>query len=193
MLGILASLPSKTIKGEHLTPFTILHQFQDTKKEQEPRDILFKSSIGHPIPSLSAFKASNELDSIQGNRHIWFCGSYLGSGSHEDRLKAGTIVAQKLLGKNLSLLSSNPNHMVPSLVETGARYLVTRFFARYITIGSLTIMEEGGRIFTFNGIDHKFLPNVVLKVHNPNFYWKVEVEVGAKASWRATRSDRGEP
>ncbi|KAL0551209.1 hypothetical protein IC582_010295 [Cucumis melo] len=147
--------------------------FVTINPEQEPRDILFKSSIGHPIPSLSAFKASNELDSIQGNRQIWFCGSYLGSGSHEDGLKAGTIVAQKLLGKNLSLLSSNPNHMVPSLVETGARYLVTRFFARYITIGSLTIMEEGGRIFTFNGIDNKFLPNVVLKVHNPNFYWKI--------------------
>ena len=34
-------------------------------------------------------------------------------------------------------------------------------------------MEEGGRIFTIKGIDDKFLPKVVLRVHNPQFYWKV--------------------
>ncbi|XP_011649139.2 uncharacterized protein LOC105434591 [Cucumis sativus] len=147
--------------------------FVTSNPEQEPKNILFKSSIGHPIPSLSAFKALNELDSIQGKRQIWFCGPYLGSGSHEDGLKAGTIVAHKILGKSITILSNNPNHMVPSLVEIGARYVVTKFFARYISIGSLTIMEEGGRLFTFKGIDNKFLPNVVLKVHNPNFYWKI--------------------
>ncbi|XP_022138739.1 uncharacterized protein LOC111009831 [Momordica charantia] len=64
--------------------------------------------------------------------------------------------------------------MLPSLMEAVARYFVTRFLARYISTGSLTIMEEVGTVFTFKGTDNKFLPkDIVLKVHNPQFYWKI--------------------
>lgn len=34
-------------------------------------------------------------------------------------------------------------------------------------------MEEGGNIFTFEGITNNLLQNLVLKVHSPQFYWKV--------------------
>ncbi|KAL9268783.1 hypothetical protein AKJ16_DCAP15555 [Drosera capensis] len=33
-------------------------------------------SIGNPIPTCAAAKASSELDCIQGRRRIWFCGKY---------------------------------------------------------------------------------------------------------------------
>lgn len=46
--------------------------------EKEPKDFLLKWSTGHPIPSVAASKAANELDSIQGKRRIWFCGAYQG-------------------------------------------------------------------------------------------------------------------
>jgi cyclopropane-fatty-acyl-phospholipid synthase len=34
-------------------------------------------------------------------------------------------------------------------------------------------MEEGGRIFTFEGNKRQSSLKVVLKVHRPQFYWKV--------------------
>ncbi|KAG7011454.1 ufaA1, partial [Cucurbita argyrosperma subsp. argyrosperma] len=66
---------------------------------------------------------------------------------------------------------------VLSLTEKGARLFVTRFLGRYISTGSLTTMEDGGQIFTFEGtISNSFQPKVVLKVHTPQFYWKVMKE-----------------
>lgn len=44
-----------------------------------PENTLLKWSTGHPIPSVSAFKASVELDNIQGKRRIWFSGAYQGT------------------------------------------------------------------------------------------------------------------
>ena len=44
--------------------------------------------------------------------------------------------AQDLIGENCALLSK-PKHMVPSLVEAGARLFVTRFLGRYISAGCL--------------------------------------------------------
>jgi cyclopropane-fatty-acyl-phospholipid synthase len=44
--------------------------------------------------------------------------------------------AHSMLGKSCALLS-NPKHMVPSLIETGARLFVTRFLGCYISAGCL--------------------------------------------------------
>lgn len=45
---------------------------------QTPEHTLLKWSTGHPIPSVTASKASSELNLIQGKRKIWFCGAYQG-------------------------------------------------------------------------------------------------------------------
>ncbi|CAK9324087.1 unnamed protein product, partial [Citrullus colocynthis] len=154
--------------GETNPPFLVT-----LNPEVKPKQILFKWSAGHPIPTVAAFKALNELDSIQGKRQLWFCGAYQGYGSHEDGVKAGMMAAHNVLGKSLTLLN-NPKCMVPSLIERGARLLVTRFLRRYISTESLTIMEDGGGMFTFKGIlSDNLLQNVVLKVHSPQFYWKI--------------------
>ncbi|XXG76992.1 hypothetical protein AAC387_Pa08g1236 [Persea americana] len=138
-----------------------------------PEYSLLKWSTGHPFPSVAASKALVALDGIQGKRGIWFCGAYQGYGFHEDGLKAGMIAAYGVLGKNCDLLQER-KHMVLSLVETGARLLVTRFLKRYISKGILTLLEDGGTIFVFEGAHQKKnCPKSVLKVHNPVFYWKV--------------------
>lgn len=44
----------------------------------EPENVLLKWTTGHPVPSVSATKASLDLANIQGKRGIWFCGAYQG-------------------------------------------------------------------------------------------------------------------
>ncbi|EOY06138.1 Cyclopropane-fatty-acyl-phospholipid synthase isoform 4 [Theobroma cacao] len=156
--------------GETSLPFLVT-----LNPDYIPQQTLLKWKTGHPVPSVAATKASLELDQIQGKRGIWFCGAYQGYGFHEDGLKAGTVAANGVLGKSCSILS-NPKHMVPSLVETGARLFVTRFLSHFILTGSVILLEEGGTMFTFEGTSTKCPLKTVLKVHNPHIYWKVMTE-----------------
>ncbi|XP_059653181.1 uncharacterized protein LOC132300200 isoform X2 [Cornus florida] len=160
--------------GETMIPYLVT-----LNPPYTPEHTLLKWSAGHPVPSVAASKASLELDQIQGKRGIWFCGAYQGYGFHEDGLKAGMAAAHGVL-RTTCIVLNNPKHMVPSLVETGARIFITRFLQHYISTGCLSLLEEGGTIFTFEGTRKKCPLKTSLKVHNPQFYWKV-----------ATRADLG--
>ncbi|XP_073046275.1 uncharacterized protein [Primulina eburnea] len=142
---------------------------------QMPEHTLLKWSTGHPIPSVAASKASSELNLIQGKRKIWFCGAYQGYGFHEDGVKAGILAANGLLRKSCNV-QNNPKHMVPSWLETGARLLVTRFLDHFIATGCLILLEDGGTIFTFEGTRKNSVLKVSIRVHTPQFYWKVATE-----------------
>ncbi|MDP1776518.1 MAG: hypothetical protein Q8K94_07870, partial [Moraxellaceae bacterium] len=50
----------------------------------------------HPLLDNQAYAAQLRLDAIQGLDRISFCGAWAGYGFHEDGLKAGMAVAQKL-------------------------------------------------------------------------------------------------
>ena len=52
----------------------------------------------HPVFDSAAGAAQARLWSLQGVRNTWFCGSYFGSGFHEDGLQAGLAVAEQLGG-----------------------------------------------------------------------------------------------
>lgn len=52
----------------------------------------------HPVFDQRAIDAQQHLWSLQGRQHTWFCGSYFGSGFHEDGLQAGLAVAEALGG-----------------------------------------------------------------------------------------------
>ncbi|WVZ57371.1 hypothetical protein U9M48_007764 [Paspalum notatum var. saurae] len=140
-----------------------------------PDHVLCKWHTSHRTPSVGSAKASLELSHIQGKRGLWFCGSYQGYGFHEDGVKAGKAAAERLLGKKCDLLV-NPKVVVPSWIEAGARLLVARFLDRYISIGKLSLVEEGGTTFSFGKACEKCHINSVLKVHDPQFYWKVATE-----------------
>ncbi|XP_076942205.1 uncharacterized protein LOC143612004 [Bidens hawaiensis] len=142
---------------------------------RKPKNTFLTWTTGHPVPSVAAYKASLLLNNIQGKRGIWFCGAYQGYGFHEDGLKAGMVAANSLLNKSCEVLN-NPKHMVPSLLETGARFFVARFLQDYIAMGSLILLEEGGTMFAFEGTRKKCPLKVYLRVHNPQFYWKIVTE-----------------
>jgi predicted NAD/FAD-binding protein len=60
---------------------------------------LIRSEVyDHPLFDAAAMAAQRELWSLQGVNRTWFCGSYFGSGFHEDGLQAGLAVAEQLGG-----------------------------------------------------------------------------------------------
>ncbi|XP_040987765.1 cyclopropane mycolic acid synthase 1-like [Juglans microcarpa x Juglans regia] len=80
--------------------------------------------------------------------------------------------AHSLAGESGALLT-NPKRMVPSMMEAVARLFVTRFLQTYISCGCLILLEEGGTRFTFEA-NRSICPlKTVLRVHSPQFYWKV--------------------
>ncbi|KAG2727821.1 hypothetical protein I3760_01G176800 [Carya illinoinensis] len=83
------------------------------------------------------------------------------------------MAAAHSLADQSGALLTNPKRMVPSMIEAVARLFVTRFFQTYISCGCLLLLEEGGTKFTFKG-NMRICPlKTVLRVHSPQFYWKV--------------------
>ncbi|XWS13897.1 hypothetical protein CRYUN_Cryun36dG0078200 [Craigia yunnanensis] len=66
--------------------------------------------------------------------------------------------------------------MAPSFMETMARNFVTKFLEQFISTGCLILLEEDGTVFTFKGSMEKCSLEVVLNVHNPQFYRKIMTE-----------------
>nr|XP_051208052.1 uncharacterized protein LOC127323985 [Lolium perenne] len=66
--------------------------------------------------------------------------------------------------------------MVPSWTEAVARCLVARFLNRFVSIGSLTLLEDGGSTLSFGDSSDECQVKSVLRVHDPVFYWKVATE-----------------
>ncbi|AKJ27000.1 NADH-ubiquinone oxidoreductase subunit 6 [Caldimonas brevitalea] len=66
---------------------------------REPRleRVLAEFDYAHPVFDLAAFDAQQDLPRLQGQRHTWYCGAWTGYGFHEDGLRSGLEVAQRLL------------------------------------------------------------------------------------------------
>ncbi|KAH9764171.1 Amino oxidase domain-containing protein [Citrus sinensis] len=121
--------------------------------DHTPEHTLFKWSTSHPVPSVAASKASLELDHIQGKRGIWFCGAYQGYGFHEDGLK----------------VPCNSAPLQAGMIAAHEMFTECAFWLH-------SFLEEGGTIFTFEGAQKNCPLKTVLRIHNPQFYWKVMTE-----------------
>ena len=66
---------------------------------QKPKNIVQRFSYDHPLFTQESLHAQKRMSHIQGKDCIWYCGSYVGYGFHEDALKSGMDVALKLGGK----------------------------------------------------------------------------------------------
>jgi predicted NAD/FAD-binding protein len=65
----------------------------------EPKGIIHEETFAHPQFDDTAMRVQRPLWSLQGTRHTWFAGAWLGAGFHEDGLEAGLTVAELLGGK----------------------------------------------------------------------------------------------
>ncbi len=51
----------------------------------------------HPVFDVAAIQAQQQVPTLQGQQNTYFCGAWTGYGFHEDGLKSGLDVAQRLL------------------------------------------------------------------------------------------------
>jgi uncharacterized protein len=74
--------------------------FVSVNPATEPRaeSVLLDTGFRHPIFNRDTAQAQKQLWSLQGADKVWFCGSYFGSGFHEDGLQSGLAVAEVLGG-----------------------------------------------------------------------------------------------
>lgn len=72
--------------------------FVSLNPQTPPREELtfHVAHFDHPQYNQEALKAQEHLASIQGLNNFWYCGAWCGYGFHEDGLKAGLWVAEKL-------------------------------------------------------------------------------------------------
>jgi len=64
--------------------------------EIAPTTIHGEFEYAHPVFDLAAIRAQAQVSALQGQQHTYFCGAWMGYGFHEDGLKAGLDVAQRL-------------------------------------------------------------------------------------------------
>ena len=55
----------------------------------------------HPVFDLAAIRAQARMPALQGQRHTYFAGAWMGYGFHEDGLKAGLHAARALIDAHL--------------------------------------------------------------------------------------------
>lgn len=77
-----------------VSAFVTLNPYQPLDDKLVWRTIEYE----HPIFDMESMRAQRKLWPLQGRNRTWFCGSYFGSGFHEDALQSGLAVAESLGG-----------------------------------------------------------------------------------------------
>ena len=89
-IDIMLSTEVADIEGEPGKFLVSLNPF----REPAPRHVIAEMEYDHPVFDRAALAAQSHFDLIQGQRGLWFCGSYLGYGFHEDAVRAAVQVAE---------------------------------------------------------------------------------------------------
>jgi predicted NAD/FAD-binding protein len=74
----------------------------DPQQMPDAARVLGDYAYSHPVFDLEAVAAQRQLDAVQGQAGVWFCGAWTGYGFHEDGLKSGLGVAARLREQTLA-------------------------------------------------------------------------------------------
>ena len=66
-------------------------------RQIDPAKVIQRIDYAHPVFDLAAMAAQQQVPALQGDKHRYFAGAWMGYGFHEDGLKAGRAAAQALL------------------------------------------------------------------------------------------------
>jgi predicted NAD/FAD-binding protein len=61
----------------------------------DPAAVIYSVNYTHPAYTSRSFAAQRELKQLNGSRHTFFCGAYLGHGFHEDAVASAAAIAEK--------------------------------------------------------------------------------------------------
>ena len=64
--------------------------------EIDPAHVHASFDYAHPVFDVAAIRAQSHVDALQGEQNTYFCGAWTGYGFHEDGLKSGIAVADRL-------------------------------------------------------------------------------------------------
>ncbi|MGQ7845688.1 NAD(P)/FAD-dependent oxidoreductase [Granulosicoccus sp. 3-233] len=74
--------------------------------------VLRSHTYEHPLFNADTWQAQQALWSLQGQNRTWYCGSYFGSGFHEDAVQSGLAVAEQLGGLERPWKLENPSSRI---------------------------------------------------------------------------------
>lgn len=83
---------------QQLDPAHPLFVTLNPSREIPQEDTIATFDYAHPLFDQRALAAQQQLWQLQGERNTWFCGAYFGSGFHEDGIRSGLDVAERLAG-----------------------------------------------------------------------------------------------
>jgi predicted NAD/FAD-binding protein len=69
--------------------------------EVDPSKVLWETEYDHPLFDGGSIKGQDQLPSLNEQGPVYFCGAYFKYGFHEDGLKSGIDVAEKILGRSV--------------------------------------------------------------------------------------------
>ncbi len=101
-MNLLQNLKSKTDYMVTLNPATM----------PQADKCLYSETYQHPVFSSAAIGAQTRLWDLQGQNRTWFCGSYFGSGFHEDAVQSGLAVAEQLGSLQRPWQLQNPSNRI---------------------------------------------------------------------------------
>ncbi|MDX6769249.1 MAG: FAD-dependent oxidoreductase [Elusimicrobiota bacterium] len=64
------------------------------RREPAPGALVRELAYAHPTYTFRSLRTQARLPSLNGRRSTWFCGSYFGSGFHEDAVRSALAVAR---------------------------------------------------------------------------------------------------
>jgi len=66
------------------------------RDEIDPMRVLRRISYAHPVFTAATVAAQARFDELDGSDRVHFCGAYWGYGFHEDGVKSGLVVAERI-------------------------------------------------------------------------------------------------
>ena len=75
-------------------------------REPQADQVIARFQYDHPVFDAAAIAAQQQVPSLQGRRHTWFCGAWTGYGFHEDGLKSALEVVQAMRRRGTQALAA---------------------------------------------------------------------------------------
>jgi predicted NAD/FAD-binding protein len=68
----------------------------NTSHRIDPASVIASFDYTHPLYSFESIASQEGLAALNGAGRVWFCGSYMGHGFHEDAVRSAMAVARRL-------------------------------------------------------------------------------------------------